>query len=322
MKRNLSIDLVKTIAMFMVLILHIGLLHPENTLFYRCTHGIACIAIPLFFMVSGYLMAGKIIDRKYILNKVKTILVFIVKTTSMIIIVEFCFFNHNLLQLLPSYYSWIRQHGMMWQYWYFASMLIIYMMLPLLQKIIHSKYLMVSIMVLISVCFTFFLLDIFFGFEKKYIRQTFRIWYWIMYFLIGAYIRIHHNKFSVFNWKISLIICFVYTFFQVSTSSFKLSNEYYFGSIICMIYAFSVFMACLNLKIKNSSVIRELSNLFLPIYAIHPYVISKLSYVTPYIYNYSHFHYLALFSLVVGGNVILAYLLTRIPCVKNIFKMY
>lgn len=58
--RNISIDLIKIIAMIMVVRMHAGI---NQSLAYTkpfdMLHGIISPAIPLFFMVSGYLMQSK-----------------------------------------------------------------------------------------------------------------------------------------------------------------------------------------------------------------------------------------------------------------------
>ena len=60
--RNQSIDLVKVIAMFMVLLLHTGVARHCSSIDYTSVpqvYLIAGIAIPMFFMVSGYLLSTK-----------------------------------------------------------------------------------------------------------------------------------------------------------------------------------------------------------------------------------------------------------------------
>jgi surface polysaccharide O-acyltransferase-like enzyme len=64
--RNLSLDLVKIIAMFMVLALHININNKlPISFFLTLNYCFACIAIPLFFMVSGYLLANKELNVNY-----------------------------------------------------------------------------------------------------------------------------------------------------------------------------------------------------------------------------------------------------------------
>lgn len=322
MKRNLSIDLVKIIAMFMVLALHIVLCKEmvPRSIFKSWNSGVAGIAIPLFFMVSGFLMSQKPSDFKYSFKKIKAILWFVFKTTTLFVVLNWLFAPERYpFHLFRSYYAWITQKGIMWQYWYFAAMIIIYALLPFLGKIINSKYHLPVIICLVAISFIFFLLNIFYDFERLYIRQTFRIWYWFMYFLVGAYIRNHQEKFNGITWKhviYAVMFMLVYVYYVEIPY-----DEYSFGSIICMIYAVIVFSACLNTKIVKGRVIQELSSLFLPVYAIHPFVISKLSFLDPYFDFSPSVKFFVVLALVIGVNVPLAYLLMKIPYVKEIFKM-
>lgn len=322
MKRNLSIDLVKIIAMFMVLALHIVLCKEmvPRSIFKSWNSGVAGIAIPLFFMVSGFLMSQKPSDFTYSFKKIKAILWFVFKTTTLFVVLNWLFApERNPFHLFRSYYAWITQKGIMWQYWYFAAMIFIYALLSFLGKVIRSKYLLPTIIGLMAISFVFFLSNIYFDFERLYVRQSFRIWYWLMYFLTGAYIRIHQEQFRKIGWwhVIGMVIFMMVYVYYVEIPY----NEYGFGSIICMIYAVVVFSACLNTKIKNERVIKELSSLFLPVYAIHPFVIEKLTYLEPYLQFSPEIQYFVVLALILVINVSLAYILMKTPYVRDIFKM-
>ena len=67
--RNLSIDLIKIIAMLGVVCLHST--HSYiNTAIGMVMYSTAVISIPLFFIVSGYLLIGKeCIDYQYVIKK-------------------------------------------------------------------------------------------------------------------------------------------------------------------------------------------------------------------------------------------------------------
>ena len=70
-ERIQSIDLVKIIAMLMVLMLHVNVIRGwcgyETIAVFFALPG---IAIPLFFMVSGYLLADKSVEWKYRRRKI------------------------------------------------------------------------------------------------------------------------------------------------------------------------------------------------------------------------------------------------------------
>ena len=306
----------------MVLALHIVLCKEmvPRSIFKSWNSGIAGIAIPLFFMVSGFLMSQKPSDYSYSIKKIRAILLFVFKTTTLFVIIEWLFCSEsNPFYLLRSYYAWITQNGIMWQYWYFAAMIFIYASLSFLGKIIRSKYLLPTIIGLIIVSFVFFLLNIFYDFERIHVRQTFRIWYWLMYFLTGAYIRDHQNKFRKIGWwhVLGMVIFMMVYVYYVEIPY----DEYGFGSIICMIYAVVVFSACLNTKIKNERIIQELSSLFLPVYAIHPFVIGKLTYLEPYLRFSPAIQFYVVLALIFVINIALAFVLMKIPYVRDIFKM-
>ena len=74
-KRNLSLDLVKVIAMLGVVALHCQLYIPRE---YSSTFYLSTLAsgfpIPLFFMVSGYLMFSREPNVGYAVKKILKIL--------------------------------------------------------------------------------------------------------------------------------------------------------------------------------------------------------------------------------------------------------
>lgn len=202
MKRNLSIDLVKVIAMFMVMAIHIhrtGI--ATGSWILKCNSAVTVIAIPLFFMVSGYLLSGKQLSLDYSKRKIKGILRFVFITITIFVLSYFILYDHikmvprpmSTTSVIGSYVSWTFQRGLLWQYWYFGAMIIIYAMGPIFTKIFQSNNLPYFIIGCVIISFCFFVLDCKYNFEKSYIRQTFRVWYWFMYFLLGGYIRLNRG---------------------------------------------------------------------------------------------------------------------------------
>lgn len=321
MDRNLSIDLVKVIAMFMVMALHIILCKiVQPSLVFSWNSGLASIAIPLFFMVSGFLLSGKEGNVSYSVRKIKGILRFVFITITFIALVNILLLPHvTILDGIKSYYAWFYQKGLVWQYWYFGAMIIIYAFLPILLKIIHSRWLHIAILTLVAIGFVMFLLNIFYGFERHYIRQTFRVWYWFMYFFVGAYINLHQQHFRKIGWwhVLGMVVFMMVYVYYVEIPY----DEYGFGSIICMIYAVIVFSACLNTEIKHGKVIRELSKLFLPVYAIHPFIISRMECLSPYLQFSPEVQYFVVLALDFIVNITLAYFLMKIPYAKDVFKI-
>lgn len=76
--RNQSIDFVKTLAMFGVIGLHVFIEYIDFVIVQIADNHIPIISIPLFFMVSGYLMTSKgTLEWNYVFKKIKNIILFV-----------------------------------------------------------------------------------------------------------------------------------------------------------------------------------------------------------------------------------------------------
>lgn len=85
-ERNIGLDIVKIIAMIMVVGLHVqvgGGLAPSELL--RLQYGAELCAIPLFFMVSGYLMQTKMPDFKYVAHKIFNIIKYVLLSSVLLV---------------------------------------------------------------------------------------------------------------------------------------------------------------------------------------------------------------------------------------------
>ena len=77
-KRNLSLDLIKIAAMVGVMTLHVTVnFENYNDWLSRYAFSIAGLSMPLFFMVSGYLMIGRDVSFKYLATKTFKIIKFV-----------------------------------------------------------------------------------------------------------------------------------------------------------------------------------------------------------------------------------------------------
>ena len=188
--RNQSIDCVKIVAMFGVMALH-TCLSRTNELPGFVLSRMFGLSIPLFFMVSGYLMHGRVIDYKYVFQKIFMILRF---TFLVCLIIWF-------LEILRHDFSWISfpkiwigsflQRGPMSVFWYFGAMIMIYAVLPLYNYLEQNNhnFLMHFTIILTCISFIAFIADYSCSFESNYIPQPFRLWYWLLYFSIGQLIK-------------------------------------------------------------------------------------------------------------------------------------
>ena len=321
--------------MCMVIFLHTGVATASSPYFFsfslyrKIIDGFSCIAVPLFFMVSGFLMVQKEMNWKYVKDKIGRIFKFIFITISFVLVCYNLadFIEHGCITSrsfgIGTYLLWFIQKGYMWQYWYFAAMILMYIFsVCFLRHLKSSRQICLILLLSILISFSFFLLDVVCQFEKKLIIQTFRIWYWIMYYCLGAVMCIYREKFGSITWPFAIMMAVIYSLFQYFGPDTG-GNEYFFGSVLCMIYAVCVFGACLNTYVKNGIVIKQLSMLFLPVYALHVLFLTcfvkilnycELDFVNGYDYLILAFSFVVLI-------ILLCWFIMKLPYMDIVFKL-
>ena len=197
--RNINLDLIKIIACIGVVLLHTtmpgfketGQWNYSSYLYYLGTY-----SIPLFFMVNGYLLLGKSkITYPYIQHKIKWVLITVSSWTVIIWLLKRDFTINPIKKILAS----LIQEGYFFQFWFFGSLILIYLCLPILKKYLHSKrsYLyFLSVLTIIGLFFELinFLLQMP---VQIYVIQTFRLWTWFFYYILGGFVA----QFNIDNLK-------------------------------------------------------------------------------------------------------------------------
>ena len=258
--------------MMMVLMLHLNVymnyMGRPDLSFLNIISAACGIAIPLFFMVSGYLMAEKDVSFNYAFHKILNIL----KVTLIVCVTYDLYSLVKNKELSLSFPICFLQQSKWSHFWYFGTMIIIYLALPLLKKIIDSSRWKIVIIILMIISMLMWLLDIVFQFEEKYICQTFRLWYFFLYFLLGAFIKKGFINKTI-EWYYVLLLAFSYTLSVLFIPN--ISVEYYFGSPICVLYAVSFFLLIINKHILPRTV-AALTPTVLPAYIFHTVLIRQL----------------------------------------------
>ncbi len=195
--RDYNIDLLKILACIAVVGLHTfqkDLSVLNAVLYYLCG-----FAVPMFFICSGvFLMNRKDTDLKYSVNKIRQILI-LVLSWGIIILVARCvgsIFSYGspitLRIILRELVGGLVQKGTMWQFWYFGAIIIIYILLPLLTRTNRAQR---EILLVITGLIAIVLQGVSYviGYPmQKYVCQTFRIWTWLFYFILGGFL---YNQF-------------------------------------------------------------------------------------------------------------------------------
>lgn len=322
-ERNLSIDLVKIIAMMGVMALHtcLGRTDEISGFILSRTFG---LSMPLFFMVSGYLMQGRSVDWKYSVRKVTGILRFT------FIICLFYWLTHSLrhgVDFMGFAKLWIGsfiQRGQFGVFWYFGSMMILYLILPYYNRLEQKNpyFLPKMILCLLGVVFCSFMADYTNDFEQVYIPQTFRLWYWLLFFSIGQLSRkmIRGGYRYPFGLGFVSVAYLVFLAFVWISRKYQSSIEFFFGSNLMILYATGIFGTIVQRKVRKSMLVQQLATCFLPVYALHNFVIAFVLKVNV-TSGLGIFSVWADYLLVASITLTLSWMIMKIPYMDKIFKI-
>lgn len=323
-ERNLSIDLVKIIAMFGVICWHstrqfVNLQEVEFTVasfLYRT----AAISIPLFFLSSGYLQLGrKNCSWDYSIRKIGKILRYV-----LIFCVAYWIFAslrhgidiRNLWGIISDAFIGA---GPFYVFWYFGAMIILYMLLPFLNNLYsHKKAFIVTtaLLLLFQNCIHLQLLTNGGGTEN--ICITLRLYNWLTYFMLGGLVKDLNLKYR--NWWLILVLVMANYLFQLSLCKFMNStaSSFYYSSSIIVALAILLLVTALNTRIsKDHRVIKELSGLFLLTFTLHSFFIGRVTSLVASI------PLAALWVWIVVSfiTVAVSYILMKLPYANKIFRI-
>ena len=258
-------------------------------------------------------------DYRYVLGKIAKILRFVLIIIAATCVVTGVIEHHPRVHGL---YLWFVQKGTYWQFWYFGSMILIYLLAPLLCRLVESKYCFASVASCAAVCTVVFFLNKYIDFEHTYICQTFRLWNWCLYFMLGACLK----QYGVpkVHWVIPVIMA-ANCALLVAYGPLK-GVEYYHCSLFSALYSLSVFCAVMSYPIEGSSPVSELSKLFLPVYTFHPFFYrwyARLAeqgvFFLPSIHPAAA--YVERFSTVLIVSILTSWLIMKLPYMDRVFKL-
>ena len=328
--RNINLDLIKVLACVGVVLLHTTMIGFKETgswnllayLYYLGTY-----SIPLFFMVNGYLLLGKKdITYSYILQKVKWILITVSSWTFIVWLFKRDFTENLIKKIVGS----LIQKGYFFQFWFFGSLMLIYICLPILKKFLNSKrsYLY-SLSLLVVIGLIFELANIVFQMPAQtYVIQTFRLWTWFFYYLLGGFIA-QFNKDIIKNsfkrWMkavvvLLLLISPVILFFIAKTTYHNLFAEYFYDILFVKVVSLGIFLTILTLTLneKRSECIVSLSNQTMGVFIIHTYTMKVWEKLFGFSFVGSYLLF-AIFTLSV--SFIIVGMLMKIPYFNRIVKL-
>lgn len=328
--RNINLDLIKIIACIGVVLLHTtmpgfketGQWNYSSYLYYLGTY-----SIPLFFMVNGYLLLGKSkITYPYIQHKIKWVLITVSSWTVIIWLLKRDFTINPIKKILAS----LIQEGYFFQFWFFGSLILIYLCLPILKKYLHSKrsYLyFLSVLTIIGLFFELinFLLQMP---VQIYVIQTFRLWTWFFYYILGGFVAQFNidNLKSIFKgWMkivsiLLLLISPIILFFIAKNIYHNLFAEYFYDILFVKIVTLGIFLTVFTLDLNGdkSKWIVSLSNQTMGVFIVHTYVMKMWEKLFGFSFVGAYLLF-SIFTLCVSFIVIR--MLMKVPYLNRIIKL-
>lgn len=327
--RNLNIDLTKSIACLAILGLHcIG--YTNYTLYYICTFG-----VPVFFMVNGYLMFGKsAVSFKYTLTKVLSV-VRIVVLWNLIIMIPVMVLKHKFANPFVQIYKSLIQQGYLWHFWFFGTLIILYLILYPLHKLLSNpKFGLKLHIILLIVLFITCIGNTIYSYCNHYamcvfVPQSLRLWVSLFYYLTGGLIA-RLNKTDLIK-KIPASVLAVSVIFlgvicnygQKHLGNFGYSlraAEYFYDELTVILWCVSIFVFISRIRIpsKYEKLIASASKLSLGVFIIHPLILKVSEVVliaktTP--------QAIALWGAVTVISVITSFVISKIPFVRKLIEL-
>lgn len=162
---------------------------------------------------------------------------------------------------------------------------------------------------------------------QKHCIQTFRIWTWLQYFILGGLCRRSEQR----KWKFTT---HKHMFFMIAVTVFvmvyqnivgriwlhNLCAEYFYDSIFTVLWLVVIFTWIMKqtLSEKLNIAIRHLSTLTMGVYIVHPLVIKIISH---FLKVKSILASLAYFIAVLLTSTLLAMLISRILVIKKLIEL-
>ena len=286
--RNLGLDLLKIFSCIGVVALHSTMpgftLEQYNVsayLYYLGTY-----AIPLFFMINGYfLLNKKELTYSYVFSKIAGILTVVSVWNILIWLVRRDFNVNPLRKIIGS----LVQKGYFYQFWFFGSLIIIYLTLPIIKKVLEKDYsysvvllFLMVIGVVIEIINTFILHKPI----QQYVPQTFRLWTWFFYYILGGYLgkiniqEIKLTKFIIVSFSIIFMISPILLFYLSKNVYHNIFAEYFYDAMIVKIVSIGLFILFVKIEkhivLKNNELIVMVSSLTMGVYIVHTFILAQV----------------------------------------------
>ena len=330
MEKNLKLDVLKNIACFGVVALHMfAPTQIQNLKIYY----VFAYSIPIFFMVNGFLLLNKKeVTYKYVMKKIFNLIRLIFVWNTLLFVIELLKNNYAINPILETLNNLV-QKGYFFQFWFFGSIIIIYLILPIYHKLLNkskTNYLIIlGTTGLINIFINAINIKMGINWQPIFTQnviQTFRVWIWLFYFTLGGFLGKYQPTFK-FNklWIISLVVCTVfvvkYQYYMGINIYHNTYAEYFYGNIPIIIYVILIWVNICMIdfdKFKNN--IEFINGSIIITYIVHTTLIVAIGQIFKYYYDNILIN-IIFYIIVLLLCICIDKIIDKIPKANKIFKL-
>ena len=276
-KREYAFDVLRVIAMTMVIIIHVAniygrrfaLISHSSYLVSLIFNTAARVSVPIFLMISGTLLLDREFNKKKYFQRIKKFIILIIFCDIVYLVWEYLVFGNTYDKFYTLLYKPYRAH-----LWYLYTIVLLYAVQPLLRIILNKSNKAIKIVLL--------LLWIGLSWASKYnhfLAVYFVQFGYMGYFVLGKYLYDYIKSHDLRKYNIPLIICMiifcaigVYLNYTYSLRYNRFYNSYFaYRTPYIMIPSLAFFTLIISNYQKDSvsKYIMKLSDLSLGVYLFH-----------------------------------------------------
>ncbi|PHM63147.1 acyltransferase [Xenorhabdus ishibashii] len=332
--RVLTIDLLKIISIFFVVVSHVTLfflLRYENDVILYLYRQAGQLGVSLFFMCSGYFLLNNKHENQttYVINKVKKILIVLLFWLSFYYIYDNFFISKFTTITTVSFLSYVNVSRFIsdaTHLWFIFAIISLYILTPLIRNSFNPENAkgLIKIIIIIFVISNFTLLNALTDYKYHFSIVPFDILLpfqveGLLSFLIGGYIGLTKPKIKPFSFKhIILLVFSIISLILLSFISLRTGMAFFYGkfyNIFLQISSVCLFLFLVNLSVsKISSITGDISKNILGIYLVHNIFVVEIHNDFIHKFLLKEFHYVNIYVYIIVYSL-LAFVLSYMLCV-------
>lgn len=327
-RKNINLDTIRSLAVFCVLSVHFFM----NSGFYEeiivgpkmyvetMIRTSFAICVPLFLLLTGFLMNKKALSKKYYFALSKVLIPYAISIL--------CIAVYRVMRgdayTVPSYILDVASFA--YYSWYIEMYIGLYLLIPFLNIIYNNldnkkqKQLLLGVCVAITIGPTFFN-----AFDKLLFPDWWQSFFPVAYYFLGAYIAEYKNEFHISLKKnfllavISILITSGFCYFRSYNNVFNWGSWCTAGGFANLFNAPLIFLLLLRLPIQKvpkfiSGIIQLVAKVSLPLYLVS-YILDSLWYPvlnSNVVYEQRIYYYPLSIIITFSGSFVLALVVEKI----------